>query len=473
MIPRESPEDARAPSAPVIVVGAGWSGLAAAVRLTQGGLPVVLLDAAPQAGGRARGVAIELAGRRVRLDNGQHLMVGAYDRCLALGRTVGASADALRRLPMVLRATDGLTMEAPTLPAPWHLLGAMLTARGLPIGHRARLVAQLARARLQGWRPRPGIDTVLAWLRAGRQPAALQQRFWEPLCIAMLNTVPAQACARTFLCVLRDTLGGARDAADFLLPAHDLDEVLPDPALAWLRAAGAELALRTPVTALSRADDASWRVHTSRGVRTARAVVLAVPPTAQARLLEGLAPHDAAGAMAARLRSFEHDAIATAYVAWPAVVAPRLPPILMLTEEPTAGGWGQWLFGRGIHADLAVGAVVVSTRGRLAASAPELVRGIAAQLTRQTGLPAPLDARLLTEKRATFRCTPDRPRVGARAIDGHALPWPGLWLAGDHAWADYPATLESAVRSGLAAAAGLLGSDPVAAGSHAPAHDAP
>jgi squalene-associated FAD-dependent desaturase len=454
-----SPPSARAAaseSPPIIVVGGGWSGIAAAARLVRGGRRVTLLDAAPQLGGRARSVEIDLAGCRLRLDNGQHLMVGAYAGCLALGHAVGASPSALRRLPMRLHASDGLYLAAARLPAPLHLLVAIGTARGLGVAERLGMARLLASARLRGWGVPPGIATVLDWLRAGRQSAALQQRFWEPLCIAMLNTVPGEACARTFLHTLRDTLGANRDAADFLLPEQSLDEVLPTPALAYLRAGKAEIGLRTAVSALSLDEDGAWRVHTSRGERRAHDVLLAVPPYAQARLLETLAPAAQALAIGARLRAFDHDAIATAYLAWPAALGSRLPTMLMLIEEPTLGGWGQWIFGRGIHQDLAVAAVVVSARGRLAADTAELLRGIGAQLTRQLGLPAPLDARVLTERRATFRCTPDRPRVSARAIDGQTLPWQGLWLAGDHAWADYPATLESAVRSGLAAADGVL-----------------
>ena len=132
---------------PVIVVGAGWSGLAAAVALTRATLPVALLDAAPQAGGRARRLDLELAGRSVALDNGQHLMVGAYRDTLALARSVGASERALQRLPMRLRSTDGLALDSPRLPAPLHLAAGLLRARGFMPGDRLRLLRLASTAR--------------------------------------------------------------------------------------------------------------------------------------------------------------------------------------------------------------------------------------------------------------------------------------------------------------------------------------
>lgn len=436
----------------VIVVGAGWAGLAAAVRLAESAMAVTLLEAAPQAGGRARAIPITLAQRTLTVDNGQHLLVGAYRECLTLAARSGMAGHALLRRPMQLTAVDGLHVSTPRLPAPFHLLAALIGARGIDWQERWALVRQLGGLRWRDWHA-PSTRTVLAWLHEGRQPAALIRRFWEPLCIATLNTAPEAACAATFVRVLRDTLGGAREASDFLLPASSLSAVLPEPASAHLEALGAKLRLRTAALGLQAGPRGQgWRVRTAGGELPASAVILAVPPPVQVRLLQSLPQMGPARELLCRLAEFDYDAIATVYLAWPASVAPSLPASIMLTENAEASAFGQWFFARGVMQDLAVGAVVVSARGRRREDARELTAGIARQVARQLHLPEPLDSRIVTEKKATFQCTPDRPRVGVDTVDGQRLPWSGLWLAGDHAWPEYPATLESAVRSGLAAA---------------------
>ena len=103
----------------VAVIGAGWSGLACALELTAGGLPVTLFDAAPQPGGRARAVDVTLADRRFTLDNGQHLLIGAYGETLRLLRAAGVEPDdVLLRMPFELRYPDGFLLRARRLPAP-------------------------------------------------------------------------------------------------------------------------------------------------------------------------------------------------------------------------------------------------------------------------------------------------------------------------------------------------------------------
>lgn len=422
----------------VAVVGAGWAGLSAAVRLTQAGFGVDLLESAAQAGGRAREARLDFGRGAVVLDAGQHLLVGAYRECLELATLVAGESTPLERFPLALCDTSGLRIETASLPAPLHLLSALLFARGMNAAQRLAAAGLVSSLRAQGWRV-PAGETVDALLRRHRQPATLVDRLWSPLCIAALNTASDVACAAAYACVLRDSLGASRDASDFVLPRTTLADALAHPAWRWLRARGARLFPSTTLRALMR-DGEGWLLHTSTGPLRCAQAVLATPAWVSARLL---APLDA---RAQALGRFDYDAIATVYLAWPDSTTLPMPRWIMLRESPRRRHYGQWLFDRGSVGAYRIAAAVVSARGRLSGDAPEAIaRGIAEQVASQLELPVPEAHRTVTEKRATFRCTPDRPRI---AFDAFTDALPGLWLAGDYVDPEYPATLEAAVRSG-------------------------
>ena len=445
-------------STDVVVVGAGWAGLAAAVELCRHGLRPTVLDAAPQPGGRARAVPLTIDGETLRVDNGQHLLIGAYDEVLRLvGIVHREPGQALRRMPMRLESVGGLSLVPSALPAPWHLATALLRARGLSWRDRIALVRLMAGLRRAGWTVPRG-ETVAGLLARLRQPASLIGSLWEPLCVATLNTPLEHACARTFAAVLRDTLGADRAACDFVLPRITLSEVLPEPAAAWLAGQGATLQWRCAARGIERRGE-RWRVDTVAGPLEGTDLLLAVPPVNAARLLTGVAD----AAQLAELDGFDYEPIATAYLWWRAARAPALPDWIMLDEQPQRRWHGQWLFDRGRLGDWRCAAVVVSARGRqwlaglddrqdaAAPVSPDML--IAGQVAAQLRIPPPDETRLIVDKRATFRCTPRRPLWRADQLRSRA---PGLWLAGDWLWPDYPATLESAVRSGLAAARAII-----------------
>ena len=160
----------------------------------------------------------------------------------------------------------------------------------------------------------------------------------------------------------------------------------------------------------------------------------------------------AAHAPALQMPAFEWESITTVYLQYAADV--RLDrPFLALVDQPDAGHWGQFVFDRGqLNAgDAGLLAVVVSASGpALDLGNDGLPPQIAAQLAQALGRPAlsaPLWSKVISEKRATFACTPGLQRPP------NDVGIPGLALAGDYTASDYPATLESAVRSGVAAAA--------------------
>jgi squalene-associated FAD-dependent desaturase len=443
---------------PVIVIGAGWAGLAAAVSLVDAGESVIVIDAAPQAGGRARSLTLSFDGSPIEVDNGQHLLIGAYRDTLALMRRVGVDPQqAMLRVPMKLIGPGGFFLQAATLPAPFHRLNlpiGLITARGLPWSHRWAMTRLMRRLQSEGPQACPPDMTVSQWLARHDQPAGLIARIWEPLCIGALNTPLDQACARTFARVLDDALLGDAGAADFLMPHGTLSDILPNPALSWLQERDAQVRLRCVGRAVCPGSQGDWLVDTDAGTLSASRVILAVPPYQVARLLDRTLPDD----QKAPFEAFEYEPIATVWLGWGSRL--QLPAITMLDEDIDTGQHGQWLFARTAPTDGAVrslAGVVVSAAGRADAQAGPLAQAVATQVAAQLGCPRPDHARAIVDKRATVRCSPGRPRIDADSLSPHC---PGLFLAGDWVWHAYPATIESAVRSGLSAADHCLRSVP-------------
>jgi squalene-associated FAD-dependent desaturase len=401
----------------VAIVGAGYAGLACAVELADAGCRIEVFEASRTLGGRAR--RVELDGLAV--DNGAHILVGAYRETLRLMRKVGAGGTAtLKRHPLRLEFPGHVKIAAPRLPAPLHLAWALIAARGLPWSDKLAAIGFMRRQ--QARRFRLAADCTAAELLAG-QPARVRRFLWEPLCLAALNTPVAIASAQVFLNVLRDSLAAGRAASDLLLPAADFSTLFPEPAARFVEAHGG-------------------RVHRSARIRSLDELaafehrVLAVAPWH----LAALAPQIA-------LPDFAWQPIATLYLQYPPDV--RLPFAMAGLD----GGHGQWLFDRGaLCGQPGLLAAVISGDGPWQAlSRDALAAAVHAQIAALLPtLPPPRRHWIIEEKRATFACTPnlDRPAT--------ATPLPGLWLAGDYVAGDYPATLEGAVRSGIAAAQSIL-----------------
>jgi hydroxysqualene dehydroxylase len=421
----------------VAVVGAGYAGMAAAVELATAGLAVDVFEASRTLGGRARGIDID----GLRLDNGAHILVGAYTETLRLMRRVGAPADALRRQPLHLEFPGRFRIRAPHLPAPLHLAWALLTAQGLNWTEKFAAVGFMRG--MQACAFRLTEDTTVAALLAG-QPEKLRHFLWEPLCLAALNTPANEASAQVFLNVLRDSLAADCAASDLLLPATDFSALFPEPAARFLAVHGGTLRRGTRIEAISRRDGRYFLDDHGPYDQ----VILAVAPYHLPQLIAGfseLAP------LAAQLAALRWEPIVTCYLRYPESV--RLPRPMVGVDN----GLAQWLFDRGaLCGQDGVIAAVISARGRHEQLADEV---LAQRIHEEVGaivadLPEPLWARVIAEKRATFACTPGVPRPLT------FTPLPGLLLAGDYVAGDYPATIEGAVRSGVFAAHSVVHQPP-------------
>jgi len=442
----------------VAVIGGGWAGCAAAVELAGAGHAVTVFEAARALGGRARVVKANLAGRERTLDNGQHIMLGAYSATLAMLARVGiARKAAFMTLPMQMRypaasvaSGAGMDFVAARLPAPFHLAGALLRAKGLAYADKLALARFSTTARWMGWTL--NVDcSVAELLERFDQTPRLIALLWRPLCLAALNTPLDQASARVFLAVLRDSLGARRGASDMLLPTVDLSALFPHAAAGFIESHGGAVRLGAAVRSLARADAeapaAGWLVDGERF----DAVVLAVPPPAASKLLREAGLPE----LQATLDAFDYQPITTCYLQYdPAQsLAISLPlPFCALVDDAATGRYGQFVFDRGQldAADAGLLAVVISAASAAQAlDQGELATLLAAQLAEAFAMPTlvqPLGHKVITDKRATFACTPNLLRPA------NASGMAGLALAGDYTAGDYPATLEGAVRSGLAAA---------------------
>ncbi len=423
------------------MIGAGYAGMAAATTLAAAGVAVEVFEAGPLPGGRAR--RVELDG--LALDNGQHMAIGAYRALLGLVAQVGLrETDAFVRLPLELDVQAGparaFRLACPRLPAPLHTLAGLLRAEGLDWPARWAAIRIMAAARLSGWTLAQDCS-VADWLAAHRQPEVLVRCLWEPLTLAALNTPIATASAQVLLNVLRDSMGADRAAGDFLLPRLDLSALFPEAAATYLQARGGRLHCGALVKRLAR-EAGGWRLD--RSDATFDAVVVALPPHRLAMLAEQ-AP--ALAVPAALIADWQWQPIYTVYLRYPA--GTRLPkPMLGLV-----GTTAQWLFDRGALCgqDGLIAAVVSAEGPHEAWSQAELARRVAGEIARALPqLPAPEWHKVIAEKRATFACVPGLARPANATTDRT------LWLAGDYTAGPYPATLEGAVRSGRAAAEGVL-----------------
>ncbi len=424
----------------VAIVGAGWAGLAAAVATTQAGHDATVFEASRILGGRARALPCSLPdGSPATLDNGQHILIGAYSQTLELMRLVGVDSEqALLRIPLALVFPDGKGLQFPRWPAGLDALGGILRARGWSLGDKASLLRQSAVWRLSGFRC--ASDLSVAALCSHCSPRVMAELV-EPLCVSALNVPTHQASAQVFLRVMQDALFGGTGGSNLLLPRVDLSTLFPDAAARWLVQQGAQLRLGTRVEQL-RGDGARWRIDGE----TYDQVVLATPAQEAVRIVTAALPtapptvaHTIAD-WASITSALHHTAITTVY-AWGQGV--RLPhPMLALrsSTDPARNAPAQFVFDRGqLGGPSGLLAFVVSAS---IGEREALQAQVLAQATAQLGW-ALQPMQTVVEKRAAFACTPSLQRPSMQIA-------PGLLACADYVDGPYPSTLEGAVRAGLA-----------------------
>ena len=425
----------------VAIIGGGWAGMAAAVTLAMAGRPVTVFEAGKVLGGRARRVEVDPHA----VDNGQHVLLGAYAQTLSLLRSVhGARAEGelLDRRRLHFEQPGVFRLKAPALPAPWHLVVALLSMRGMPRRDRLASLAFMRRLRRCGFRCAPQL-TVATLL--GDQPPRAVKLLWEPLCVSALNTPLDSASAQIFLNILGLAFVARTRDSDLLVPRVDLTDLFPGAAAAYIATRSGEVRLGASVARIAVREHAV-DVATAGGGQSFAAAVIAVAPHQLAQL-GGLAQRACAAVPLAQVAAFAYEPIRTTYLQYPRALGVEL-PMLKLDGDP-----GQWLFDRGqLGGAAGLAAVVISTDVAAARAEKEaLQRAIDLQLRRLLPqLPPPIWSQTIAERRATFACVAGLPRPAAGALEKR------LYLAGDYTVRALPATLEAATQSGVTAANQLL-----------------
>jgi squalene-associated FAD-dependent desaturase len=445
-----------------VVIGAGFAGLSAAVRLTRNGARVLVLEARGRLGGRATAFHDRETGELV--DNGQHVLLGCYGDTFAFLREIGA-LDNVRVQPqlavtMIDRDGRRSRLAFPSFSSPFHLLAGILDWDALSWRDKFSALRMVTPLRLALKQLRPGARTIAAspgetvenWLVRNGQTARLREMLWEPLAVAALNQPLTQAAAPPFARVLAEMFGSDSGAAAIALPTRPLHLMYAEPARAYIEARRGLVKTGAPAK-VHVVDDTVVAVASGSGQWSAPVVIAAVPWFALADIFE---PEPASmAAIVERARATASSPIVTVNLWFDRAVI----------DEPFIGLPGramQWVFdkqnvfgGDASHLSLvSSGASQIAGRSNaelISLAHTELLEAIPA--VRQSRLAA---ATVIREPRATFSLAPGQP-----ARPGTRTPVRGLLLAGDWIDTGLPATIESAVRAGhraADAAGGLTGS---------------
>jgi monoamine oxidase len=449
----------------VAIIGGGWAGLACAETLCALSAPafdVTLFEAAPELGGRARGLTWNVSPERsLLIDNGQHLAVGAYRETFDLLRRVGAPAWSVQPLLWAGVSTNARLAQSWRIPEasfPLRLLCSVFgqhAPTGWPLAWRWSLATTLLHILGHRWQAR---GTAIAWLTQLRVPQGLIEHFWRPLTEGALNTELEQASAAVLMRVLKDTLGGDAEAASVMTPPRNLSVDGVDPIAHHLEARQVLIRRGHRVTHIT-ADGELTTMHGNTAARAQYdAIVMALPSHAAERLWSDAAlPATPASLRWAGLSS---RAITTIWIACDTTVSQRLahlPAWFMLNPQPDLPHIAQVVVQRA-----GALALVVSAREFPAIEGSlreQLAQPLAAQIRAQLDIDiTSLPQKWITEKSATWACTPDAP-MPTRSETNGLTGLPRIFRAADDLEAGYPATIESAVRSGRRTAQTIIANE--------------
>ena len=419
----------------IAVIGAGWAGLSAAAHLVEHA-DVALYEAGRVAGGRARGVSGDAFSF---LDNGQHLLIGAYQGVFRLLDKAGVDwRGHFFRQPLRWYLHDGLRFEAAwSLPAPLNLLTGLLRGENASLGEKTALVRQLKRLQSHHKRHLPD-QSVQSWLDAQGVSRKWLAEFWQPMVWGALNTPLDEASLNVLCAVLADGVWAQCELSDYFVPKVDLTRAFAAPVVGYLQQRGAAWLPNQRVRRVLLDNRRGVRVD---GERFDGAVVATAPYH-----VAGVLPPSLGEEVRLAIRDLTYYPITTVYLKYGRAF--RLPALMTGFAEGTA----QWLVDRRRLTGANEIAAVVSLSHRIRATPLQWAQRVHGDVLRVCpDVGEPVAWQTITEKRATIAS-----RVGRVVPAQDGLNRYAIWLAGDWLHPRYPATLEAAVQSGEMAAQAVL-----------------
>jgi hydroxysqualene dehydroxylase len=441
----------------IAVLGGGLSGLAASVELSLHGAKIVLIEQSPAAGGRCYSFNDPVTGDIV--DNGQHILIGAYHQTLRYLELIGTrhhlnankSSSLLFHHPGKGMCEFSLRKIPPTFGVPGGILSSPLLTtmdrlKMIPVGRELQLWNASLEAKL-------GEKTIEEWLISLNQSENLRKCFWYPIAISVMNELPERASALLFARAMKKAFFGSESDSQFLIPAVGQSELYVDSALELLRDNDAELILGKEVTSLDIRGDQVPNIALKDGTTIeAENVISTLPYYALQRIM----PADTLA-----IEPFNHLG---KFDSSP-IVSINLWYDTRFMNEMYVGVIGkriQWLFNRneiigGMKSrGSALSAIISAAYDVVEMGKEELIQlaieDIAEIFPRAAGAKL-LHANVIKEKRATFSCV----NAVEQYRPGTQTPIQNLFLAGDWTNTGLPGTIEGAVMSGFKAAKSVMG----------------
>lgn len=434
----------------VSIIGGGWAGLSAAVELSKHNIPVIVYESAKQLGGRARRVNLD----DLTVDNGQHLMIGAYHQMLELLKTINIDEDVFLRIPMqmqildLLKGSSTFDLSLPKLPAPFHLLFGMLKTPSLTLKEKIQTLIQFNKLLNKTISHDIDVDT---WLDQASLPKSYVNNLLKPLCLAALTTHTKQASAKCFQTVLRQTFNGPRKNTDLLIPKLDLGALFPDAAKAYIESKGGKVLIESKVNKINVEENIAKSIEVNGETIPVDQVIVATSAHITLNLLDQL---DICSVICDQLANIEYEPVTTIYLQYPESTSLPLPMVGVINASC------EWLFDRKHCKQPGLIAAVISANGsHMKKDNDRLIDEIKAELKQLfPSWPQTISASVIREKKATIRSHTNiddlRPST--------QTPIQNLKLCGDYVYIEennhpgLPSTLEGAMRSGVKCAQHII-----------------